>query len=187
MSHFSTAKYQSPAFTLLELILVVSITAIIAAAILTQTGRTETRLALDRSAQTISSRLRGAQNDALGGKKVDGVIPLGGFGVYAQEQTSSIILFADKNNNHLYDGATEKLEEVSFAYDDVKVEEVGYNGCGGGCTEMVVAFVPPVPDVFIYGDPGDLKTLAQDFVIILGRGAERKTIHINEIGAIWTE
>jgi len=99
-------------FTLMELVVVISIFVIISSVILADYPGFSERVALERTAQEIALSLREAETLALAVRESSegsGVFP--GFGVHFDASTPrEYILFSDDNNNLVYDGVSEEID-----------------------------------------------------------------------------
>lgn len=163
-------------FTLIEFLLVTSITGIIAVVVFANLGQGERNLAVNRSAQQIAAALREAQNMSLGGEAVGATptTPEGGFGVYFQVGESPL-LFADFNESHTYQAAQIPPEEQRTIYLDagVTVSVVSHQH---------VVFFPPNPDVYLNGllAPGDT-------LITVQKGSSISRVRVSQLGNISIE
>jgi type II secretory pathway pseudopilin PulG len=144
------------------------------------------QFALQRSASKLALDIRRAQEMAMSAKEFNGMIPPGGYGVYFKINENWYTLFADCNNNGLYDdpstttpcsGFPETVEGNIVIEKPVWICEV----CGLGVDEQIILFTPPEPKVTL--------SPAQDSstVIVLRNDGQTKTVRVNKAGLIEIE
>ncbi len=92
-----------PGFTLIELMVTVSIIGIIVTASMAGYFNSEKKSNLDGGMRMLSANFNLARNDFLSGVKYAGAVPVGGWGIHLDKSSSTYLLFADLNNNGLYD------------------------------------------------------------------------------------
>jgi len=161
-------KKDNAGFTLVEVFVVISIVVLLSVLILTNTATGSRGIEILRSAQTISSALREAQNDALGSYNS---------GVYFTTGQNPI-LFIDADNDKLYDTGEEQKTVVLD-----KNTELFFSPPYS--SPLHVFFSPPNPDVYLNGAlvSGDILVTVwhiNDISIV-------RTIRINMIGLISIE
>lgn len=156
------------AFTLIEITVVVTIIIFLALIFIVSYRGGEKEFALIRSANKLGQDLRAVQGMAMAGQKTapefgSETFPPGGYGIYFEKNSNSYILFADCNDNDIYDeigGATsckeakeqgtpypEKVKEFTFE------EEVYISGFSTPGDSLVITFFPPDPEIIINGNP----------------------------------
>ena len=93
-------------FSLIELIVSLSIIALISGIFLVNYHNTNRRTDLTMAAQTLVTDIRYAQANALGLIKYDGEVPAGGWGIFVStnpQDQGHYLLFADENDNQKFD------------------------------------------------------------------------------------
>ena len=102
-------------FTLIELMVVVSIMILLSALLLADFRSGQRRYVLNQSVQRLASDLRKAQNMAMGGVDV-AVLEYYGFGIETNpaERPTSYRFYADKNGDQEYDDNDDILETVTL-------------------------------------------------------------------------
>jgi len=165
-------------FTLVELSITIGITVIISILILADFPEFTRRLELSRTAQAVAVSFREAESSALAVREFGlGIFPA--YGIHFENPPlKSYFLFADLNNNRVYDGAGEKAEEFQIN-GQPRISKL----CGGikssppgrcDLTRLDVVFVRPNPDIFINSDVGSFSDA--EAVILLPDGQEKKVI-----------
>ena len=155
-------------FTLVEMLVVVGIVVLLSGAILVNMSTGNRGIEVLRSAQTISSALRKAQNDALGS---------GEAGVYFTVGQNPIF-FMDIDNNRQYDLGEEQKTIIL----DKNTELISFTPSG---SSLHIFFAPPNPDVYINGT-----LISSDALVTvrhLSDASVIKTVRINTIGLISIE
>ncbi|PIZ89620.1 MAG: hypothetical protein COX89_00560 [Candidatus Nealsonbacteria bacterium CG_4_10_14_0_2_um_filter_37_10] len=132
----------------------------------------ESQLALQRSANKLAQDIRRAQEMAMSAKEFEGVVPPGGYGINFQTNLTSYILFADLNNNKVFDSG-EAIETLSLER-GVKISNLS------PASPLTISFTPPDPTVNI--NPSN--SLA---IITLSNNGQTKIIKVNKAGLIYVE
>jgi len=132
----------------------------------------ESQLALQRSANKLAQDIRRAQEMAMSAKEFEGVVPPGGYGINFQTNLTSYILFADLNNNKIFDSG-EAIETLSLER-GVKISNLS------PASPLTISFTPPDPTVNI--NPSN--SLA---IITLSNNGQTKIIKVNKAGLIYVE
>jgi len=103
----------SKGFTLIELIVVISIIVLITALTLPNYRAGDKLLALQRATHKLSQDLRRAQEMAISAKEFEGEVSA--YGIYLNEdQPTKYILFADIDGDQEYSGLNEQVEEITL-------------------------------------------------------------------------
>jgi len=160
------------AFTLIELLVVTGIIILLSALVLPNYRTGESQLALQRSANKLAQDIRRAQEMAMSAKEFEGVVPPGGYGINFQTNLTSYILFADLNNNKIFDSG-EAIETLSLER-GVKISNLS------PASPLTISFTPPDPTVNI--NPSN--SLA---IITLSNNGQTKIIKVNKAGLIYVE
>ena len=160
------------AFTLIELLVVTGIIILLSALVLPNYRTGESQLALQRSANKLAQDIRRAQEMAMSAKEFEGVVPPGGYGINFQTNLTSYILFADLNNNKVFDSG-EAIETLSLER-GVKISNLS------PASPLTISFTPPDPTVNI--NPSN--SLA---IITLSNNGQTKIIKVNKAGLNYVE
>lgn len=160
-------------FTLVEMIVTLSIAAIVTALVIGNLGTVRFRLALTRSAQRLSLDLHRAESDSLTSRefKTSGVPAGWGMHFYGAGSTSYTI-FADLGNpgdNIRAADGSEDLESFNF--------EPGVTMTSSNITDIV--FIPPDPTIIF--TPA---VISASIVLSTIDGSLTRTVTINKFGAI---
>lgn len=145
-----TGSVGSTGFTLIELIIVIAVLSILSATFVFGFRSSSNELALDRSARRLIQVVDQARVNSLSGVQHEGVAVPGGFGIFVQEGTDSIYVFADCNGDGEYQengsastcegGASELVEEVMLE-DGISFATIV--PCTSGACTLTVRFMPP--------------------------------------------
>jgi len=173
----------SSAFTLVELIVVISVIVILSTFIFINYRSSENQFSLQRSANKLALDIRKIQEMAMSVREYRGSAPQGGYGVYlTTAEPASYILFADCDGEYDYDevgnycsGAPEKIgEDVTFE-GDVEISSLS-------SSPLTITFTAPNPTVNINYPSGDSSA-----TITLASGTRTKIVKVNDAGLIWAE
>ncbi|HNX11194.1 MAG TPA: prepilin-type N-terminal cleavage/methylation domain-containing protein [bacterium] len=96
-------KARQSAFTLLEMILVLSVIAIISGLFWANYYGGEKRSQVINAQKELIRQLRLAQTYSLSGKQYNNNLPLGGWGLHVNQASTTYLFFADVNGNQVYD------------------------------------------------------------------------------------
>lgn len=181
----------SSGFTLIEIAVVTAIIALLAGIVLFNQKDGRSNLAMDRSAQIITQAVNQAVNYSLGGKLYDGVISSAGYGIYLTQNTSTVTIFADCNNNAVYNAsgnapACDRTTPGNAYPETVEVKNLeqnitisSFDVCTGAATLLIV-FRPPDPRT-VFSPSLDVGCTEAGIIIADTQGNTR-TIYINQLG-----
>lgn len=168
-------------FTLVELLVVMSIILTISLLTFANYRLGEKSFSLEQSAAKLGQDFRKMEESAMSAKEFHGQIPKGGYGVYLKKGDSSYILFADCDLNYQYTssgtpcegGYSEKVEEVSLG------PRLEISSLSSGSVLNVV-FTPPTPFVTISGVANE----ATATIALKDIPSRYKTVKVNKAGLI---
>lgn len=171
-------------FTLIELIVSVSIIAMVTSIFLANYSSANRRSDLTMTAQKLVTDIRLAQNYALGlaryGESGSINVPEGGWGVHIDLQsygTDKYVIFADDNFNYLYDNTEENISygaQVTTLPNNIII-----NSLSTGGTKADITFLPPDPITTINGASS---TKSVDIVLKDLKTNSIKTVRVNYLG-----
>ncbi len=178
--------YKKRAFSLIELMVSLSIIAILTVLFLVNYRSANRRTDLTMTAQILVTDIRYAQSNALGLVQYEGLMPEGGWGVYfssADSANDQYIIFADDNDNERYDqgeanpafgGRVVKLPK-NIIIDQVRLGSATY-------TDANVTFLPPDPTTRLRSG----SHTSYELEIVLKETADNntETIRVNFLGLI---
>ncbi len=184
----------SRGFTLTELMVVVGVIVVIAAAAAPAFVNRSRTLAVERSAHVLARELRGAEEQAISSRSIeaggDQFVPTGGFGLHIQEADNTILLFADcdGSGNYTTGGAVcngavpERMTNKSDALEgSVAIQELRTGG--GAVSDLSVVFRPPIPTVYTNGSV--LRGAESDIVLESKGGEATSTVTVTGSGLIY--
>jgi prepilin-type N-terminal cleavage/methylation domain-containing protein len=175
-------------FTLIELLVVTVIITLLSLVVFLNYRAGGQQLALQRSANKLAQDIRRAQGMAMSAKEYGGEVPPR-YGIECStDNPDYCILFADVNDNGLYQEVLdEEVERITFER-GVSVQQlfVGDPPSSQFRVRVGVTFKPPDPATTIRGsgDPDDGLPVTQ---IVLTNGTETKSINVNKAGLIYVE
>jgi len=166
-------------FTVLEMLVVLSIIGIITGIVIFDVGSQQRNLALLRSAQNLSLNLRQMENFALSSKtfKTSGV-PCG-WGIHFNGAGStSYIIFADKAiNMNCSDRDFIRAADGSEDLENINIDpQITFSSLSGGLSDVI--FSPPEPSVVFVPN----QTMAT--IVLVNKKGTTRTIIINKTGFI---
>ncbi len=128
-------------FSIIEILVVISIIVLIAAVLIFSYRGNEKNYVLNQAAQIFASNVRRAQNMALSGVK-EGCATPNGYGIYIKD-SSSYILYCCNDSGTTYSCSHADIETFSFS-----------GNLSISPTAKEVFFVPPDPTAYINGLAG---------------------------------
>ncbi len=176
-------------FTMIEMIVSISIIAILATTFLANYHGARKSSELNMAAQKLASDIRLTQSYALGLKEKDGNVPVR-WGVYFNKASGSngkYIIYADteSSNNQSYDSG-----EEYFIYDlaqgviikDIKIDNVSIPN-----NTLYLTFASPDAEVQICRNSNGHNCASQNMEIILTNNRIDKTVLVNVMGLVDVE
>ncbi len=152
-------KQKKRGFTLVEILIVVTMIAIISAIVWLNHNRLDRQLGFERSVSAVAQEIRGALEMTLAASfdENEGTEFKGGYGVFFPEEESYYIVFADRENTKTYNEPLDKIKRVDFEgpkhLEKTKITNVSFNeGCNPPPTHYSVLFLSPDPEIFIGGE-----------------------------------
>ena len=161
-------------FTLVELLMVVSILLIFTAISLPNLKRGDELLALQRAGNKLAQDLRMASEMAISGKLTGSQFPRGGYGIHFPSTSGQYYLFADSNGDSFFNDNETIVENLSLQERGVVIQSISPS------PPLSIVFLPPDPIVKVNGSTSTIAT------IILRQGQSGRTIgvRVNNAGLI---
>ena len=173
-------------FTLLELIVSITIIAMVTGLFLANYSSANRRTDLTMTAQKLVADVRLAQSYALGLAKYGGSgslnIPPGGWGVHFDLQnygSNKYNIFADDNANTIYDGgeADERYgAQVVYLPTNITIQSISIG------SKVDITFLPPDPITTI--NNGAATSTSVDIVLKDNKTNSIKTVRVNFLGLV---
>lgn len=174
-------------FTLIELIVSVSIIAMVTGIFLANYSSANRRTDLTMTAQKVVTDVRLAQNYALGlaryGASGSNNVPIGGWGVHIDllnYSTNRYVVFADDNGNGIYDIGEDDIArgaQVTILPINIKIDSTSVG------TKADITFLPPDPVTTITNLVNNTNKQV-DIVLKDTKTNSYKTVRINYLGLV---
>lgn len=176
----STSTKNGAGFTVIELLISISIIVILSAIVFINYKEGQKRLTLERAAYKLAQDIRGVQAKA-GEELTDCIGVTGyqyGYGIYfTTSQKYEYILFADCDGDNIYDGGNEELSKIKLE----KEKGIEIQSFFPVASRLDIVFVPPDPTVYINNnDPSLIANIILKIIDI----SSSKTITVNKAGLI---
>ena len=155
MLSFFNKKSSQKGFTMVELIVSMSIITILSTIVFYRSRSGERNYALRRSTQAVLQGINTAANNALSGKWHDGTVSRGGYGVHFETGDNFITVFADCNENGTFDDigtapSCVESPDLGIAYPElystIQLEsfmEVSALAGDSAINQLDITFIPP--------------------------------------------
>jgi prepilin-type N-terminal cleavage/methylation domain-containing protein len=171
-------------FTLIELIVSISIIAMMSSLFLTNYHSTNKRSELIMTAQKLASDIRLAQNYSLGSKEYGGNMPTGGWGAHFDKISlpNSYIIFADVDGDKQYDSGEADIDKGGQTISlpaGVRIEDIN---TGSSLDSIDITFLPPDPTTNIW-DGSNNYNLA-DITLLENTNNTTKKVEVNFFGLV---
>lgn len=164
-------------FTLVELLVVISVITLLAAVILPNFRSAEKQLALRRSAHKLSQDIRKTQEMAMSAKTFNSSVPSGGYGIHFRLSWKTYYkIYADINDNQRYDEGDGEVETVNL--------EKGVYIKNVSPSSPSVNFKPPDPTTKITTEADVDSATAIITLSLEADSAKERNIKINRAGLI---
>ncbi len=184
------------AFTLIEMVISISIIVIITAVFVVDYHSTNKRTDLIMAAQNLVADLHLAQNNSLGLVKYNNSVPAGGWGIHFDASSTSYTLFADLDappvgTGYLqYDPNTEGNVDygarTTILPDNIKILELKTNGADLN-QSVNVTFLPPDPITNIYRVNSGATSTSLEIKLQETQNNSTKTVRVNFLGLVEVE
>jgi prepilin-type N-terminal cleavage/methylation domain-containing protein len=166
-------------FTLIEILTVLAIIFILTSISFPFYRLAQKQYILEGAASQLAQDLRKVQEMAISTKICEvcgGIVP-SGYGIYLQQGTSFYTIYADTNNNEIYDGDA-LIQTISF--------EGGVFIQSLNPSSLSINFKPPDPKIRIGDSFYDLSEVS--IVLSLSSDVSKtKTVRVNKSGLIYVE
>lgn len=173
-------------FTLVEVLVSLGIFAVLTGVVLSNYRGYNTNALFANASEDIVLALRQAQVYGVGAKGT-GTSFTTPYGVWFRVDTDSIIIFADSNNDGVYDSLDDLVIETINWSGNIKIREVSNDGllCNGSATPgLSVTFKRPNPDAVIKRNAGAPVCALGEITIIDTNTNKTASIIITSAGQI---
>lgn len=175
---FKPEKMNSRGFTLVEMIVSIFISALIAASVLPGYRDFQKRASLLQDAHHLSEGIREAQEMSVSGKKISSVFP-DAYGVYLQENGEEYIIYADMNGDGLYSIIQDEMIRTVDLHNYIKIKDLPYG------SSLNITFYPPDPRTEIRNGTQTPDELS--IVLGIDNLSYEKNVYINKAGLTYVE
>ena len=162
-------------FTLIELIIVISIIGIMSAIIVPQYTKYRDSKSLFLGAEQGVGDIRMVQNYAYSILKDNGSFPVGGYGIHFSKDSNAYTIFSDKDGDMEYDSSSENFKEIKLP-EGVKIISLKVDTADTADVDLV--FTSPYGKVFIDKE----NKISGNFIgleIIVSNNGGSKTINMS--------
>ncbi|MFC1630116.1 Tfp pilus assembly protein FimT/FimU [Patescibacteria group bacterium] len=177
-------------FSLIELLVVISVITIISAVVFVNYRSYQDQLALQRAAYKLAQDIRKTQGYVMGAKICDGcgVVPQGGYGIKLVDEDDFYIIYADNNGDKKHSTSPAPsdttIETISFEK-GVKISNIMFPVSGQDVGQASINFTPPDPETNITGWSPDVTGIRLQITVSLKLDpSETKYIEVNVPGGI---
>jgi prepilin-type N-terminal cleavage/methylation domain-containing protein len=179
-------------FTMLELLISISVMAILTSVSFWGYAAKNDTLALRGEINGLASRAENMRERALGSQFWHGILPKGGYGIFLKANTNQYISFADcdgglglnLDGDLNCNGFRERIETWSLGN---RVEIKNIFAGNNPATELTILYRFPFPETIIKDGGGNIVNDARVVLQILDDPTKEKIIHFNSTGLIYVE
>jgi type II secretory pathway pseudopilin PulG len=166
-------------FTLIEVAAIVTIMAIMTAAIFANYGKNNDIFALERSSQKLAQDFRRTQEMAMSG--FEGSSATNGYGIYFNNASSGqYLIYEEKNANMYYESGTDSIKETVSLEKGIVICNITDNS--SVMNYLSVSFEPPNPTTYIGGiSSGHVASIS---LCISSDLTQKKIINVNNVGMV---
>lgn len=177
-------QYDEKGFTLMELLVIISITVIMTIALFANYGKGSDSFALERSGQKLAQDLRRAQEMSMSG--FEGESSANGYGIFFDKTSGNegqYIIYMNKNAN-MYRDAGDTDKETIKLETGIKICNVldNDNPPTLNANSISVSFEPPDPITYI--DSSYIGHTATITLCIINNPTEVRNVKVNNMGMI---
>lgn len=173
-------------FTLIELIVSISIIGLVTTLSVANYRRGSNSGELTMAIQDVVSEVRKVQGYTMALKEHNDTFP-DGWGIVFQKDSSEIVVFADLNTNNKFDGGNELFLRRPIALSE-NVVVTNINVGGTNYNYLYLVYSPPDPSVQIGGLNDPAGTFSgvpiEAKVTLTGRSGDTKIIEFNKFGLV---
>ena len=190
--YLQPVHHKLPGFTLVEMVVSISIIVMITALFIANYHSTDRRTDLVMAAQNLVADLHLAQNNTLGLVKYNDAVPEGGWGISLNASSSSYTLFADldqppySTSGYMqYDPSVEGNVRYGARVTQLpsQIQIVELKTASGALNQRVnVTFLPPDPQTNIYRVDAGATSTSLEIKLKETQNNTTKTVRVNFLG-----
>ncbi|MCK4918453.1 MAG: prepilin-type N-terminal cleavage/methylation domain-containing protein [Candidatus Pacebacteria bacterium] len=189
MSFFKKNKKISNGFSLIELLVTIAILVVVSGLVFFNHSQFNNHVLVENLAYEISLVIRQAQSYGVQVKQISGAGNT--YGVFFDKSNNQFIIFADVNNNSIYDmtdgeGESDILIDILNMTSGNKIDTLCGVSSGGICTfsdNLSITFERPNPDAIIKINSSDSGYSAA-YIDIISPKEIKKRVFVNKVGQI---
>ncbi len=171
----NTKMLKRNGFTLVEILVAISIIVFLSVTILASYPKYSQQLALSRSAHKLSQDIRRASEMAMSAKEFQGTVPQGGYGIYLKLSWGNFYkLYADTNGNEKYDAADGEVETI-YLEKGIILQDISPSS-------LSINFKPPNPTIKMKTDDGEDSSTATITLSLDSDSTKIKKVKVNAVG-----
>ena len=142
-------KLRQKGLTLIELVVAITVVALLMAALLVMSREGEAQATLMRSAQKLVLDISRQQTNAMSVKEVEGEVPCG-YGIHFNRDSGSYILFVDRSIQSDCSDQDFRLSSDLSSDEQILVSNLEAGVVVSGFNNSDIVFNPPEPQVHFY-------------------------------------
>lgn len=177
-------KQGSHGFTLIEVLVTISIIIIVTGIVLVNYQGGQKQLILQRAVNKLSQDIRMVQEMAMSAQKYNGAVPSGGYGIAFTSSIDTYFIYADCDVGTSYGwkftpSGTPCAGSTGELLEEVKLEESVSISAFSALVPFSINFVPPDPTVYF-----NATTTSSSEWIQLEISGQTKKVTVNSVGLI---
>ena len=156
-NNFQSKRYRERGVTLVELIVVIALVVVLTSTVLLRQRSFQDSILLRNTAYELALSVRETQVYGVGVRRDPSDIISGRYGVHLELDTSVAVIYADNNENNLYESDEQrKINEFEEPFSIVNICVTPVSGgeeCADSAPSIIgleILFIRPNPDAYLY-------------------------------------